>query len=260
MRWRGSAPARICCRRASCSTGGSTRVSQRGREAVIERLKDWLRGQVERDACAAARRGPVPPRIRRRRRRCARCSPCWSTKAASSRASRWPAPLAALDREQRRAVTRLRRPHRRARPVHAGGAEARGDALAQPPFAPPRPAQPMAGLPPPSSVVLPTPAEPARLLARLGFRAAGPQMIRVDMAERLARHAHEAQGRQGRRAGRRGPGHLARPAAAGGGEADARHRLPPGGRRSRLDLARPRAPAAATPGSRLDPPSPRWRG
>ena len=30
------------------------------------------------------------------------------------------------------------------------------------------------------------------LLTRLGFRAAGPQMIRVDMAERIAHHAHEA--------------------------------------------------------------------
>src|SRR6202008_3168365 len=30
------------------------------------------------------------------------------------------------------------------------------------------------------------------LLARLGFRAAGPQMIRVDMAERIAHRAHEA--------------------------------------------------------------------
>ena len=28
-------------------------------------------------------------------------------------------------------------------------------------------------------------------MRQLGFRAAGPQMIRVDMAERLARHAHE---------------------------------------------------------------------
>jgi ATP-dependent RNA helicase SUPV3L1/SUV3 len=27
---------------------------------------------------------------------------------------------------------------------------------------------------------------------RLGFRALGPQMLRVDLAERLARHAHEA--------------------------------------------------------------------
>jgi ATP-dependent RNA helicase SUPV3L1/SUV3 len=47
--------------------------------------------------------------------------------------------------------------------------------------------------------VLPAPAEAERArLARLGFRAAGPQMIRVDMAERLARHAHEVKaGKEG---------------------------------------------------------------
>ncbi len=52
-------------------------------------------------------------------------------------------------------------------------------------------------------VVLATPAD-RTLLARLGFRAAGPQMIRVDMAERIAARAHEAQ------VGRSGAGHLAR--------------------------------------------------
>jgi ATP-dependent RNA helicase SUPV3L1/SUV3 len=51
--------------------------------------------------------------------------------------------------------------------------------------------EPMPALPPESSVVLSTPAEP-ELLVRLGFRALGPQMLRVDLAERLARHAHEA--------------------------------------------------------------------
>ena len=42
--------------------------------------------------------------------------------------------------------------------------------------------------------ILPAPGEAAERarLARLGFRAAGPQMLRVDMAERIARHAHEA--------------------------------------------------------------------
>ena len=48
-------------------------------------------------------------------------------------------------------------------------------------------------LPPPASVVLDTPGEERRaLLGRLGFRALGPQMLRVDMVERLARHAFEA--------------------------------------------------------------------
>jgi ATP-dependent RNA helicase SUPV3L1/SUV3 len=54
---------------------------------------------------------------------------------------------------------------------------------------------PMPELPPGSSVVLPVNGEGQ--LARLGFRAAGPQWIRVDMAERMARQAHEA--RVGRR-------------------------------------------------------------
>jgi ATP-dependent RNA helicase SUPV3L1/SUV3 len=48
-------------------------------------------------------------------------------------------------------------------------------------------------LPAEAIVVLPCPADAERqLLQRLGFRALGPQMLRVDMAERLARHAHEA--------------------------------------------------------------------
>ena len=47
-------------------------------------------------------------------------------------------------------------------------------------------------MPPESSVVLPTPRRTRALLTRLGFRAAGPQMIRVDMAERIAARAHEA--------------------------------------------------------------------
>jgi ATP-dependent RNA helicase SUPV3L1/SUV3 len=43
-------------------------------------------------------------------------------------------------------------------------------------------------------VVLETPPDEERrlLLGRLGFRALGPQMLRVDLVERLARHAHEA--------------------------------------------------------------------
>ena len=34
------------------------------------------------------------------------------------------------------------------------------------------------------------------MLTRLGFRALGPQMLRVDMVERLAANAHEARDRQ----------------------------------------------------------------
>jgi ATP-dependent RNA helicase SUPV3L1/SUV3 len=53
----------------------------------------------------------------------------------------------------------------------------------------------MPALPPESTVVLDCPAEPERArLQRLGFRPLGPQMLRVDLVERLARHAHEARG------------------------------------------------------------------
>jgi ATP-dependent RNA helicase SUPV3L1/SUV3 len=42
-------------------------------------------------------------------------------------------------------------------------------------------------------VVLPTPSDAERLLlSRLGFRPLGPQMLRVDLVERLAKHAHQA--------------------------------------------------------------------
>jgi ATP-dependent RNA helicase SUPV3L1/SUV3 len=53
----------------------------------------------------------------------------------------------------------------------------------------------MPELPSESTVVLPCPPERERArFTRLGFRAIGPQMLRVDMIERLARHAHEARG------------------------------------------------------------------
>jgi ATP-dependent RNA helicase SUPV3L1/SUV3 len=56
----------------------------------------------------------------------------------------------------------------------------------------------MPALPPEASVVLPAPPNGERgLLVRLGFRALGPQMLRVDMVERLAAHAHEARAAKG---------------------------------------------------------------
>ena len=107
-------------------------------------------------------------------------------------------PLAALDKEQRRAVTGFG--------VRIGALDLFMPAVLKPEAMRWRSAlraaaagEPMAGLPAPSSVVLPAPADGARSqLARLGFRPAGPQMIRVDMAERLARHAHEVKaGKEG---------------------------------------------------------------
>jgi ATP-dependent RNA helicase SUPV3L1/SUV3 len=97
--------------------------------------------------------------------------------------------LAALDRDQRRAVTRLG--------VRIGALDLFMPAVLKPEAMRWRAAlraaasgADMPDLPPDSSVVLPTPPDRA-LLTRLGFRAAGPQMIRVDMAERIAARAHE---------------------------------------------------------------------
>jgi ATP-dependent RNA helicase SUPV3L1/SUV3 len=50
---------------------------------------------------------------------------------------------------------------------------------------------PMPWLPPPGSVVLPAKGD-VSATARLGFRRIGPQLLRIDMAERIAAHAHEA--------------------------------------------------------------------
>ena len=102
-------------------------------------------------------------------------------------------PLATLEREQRRAIGRLKvkigaldlfmpdilKPEAR-RWRTALRAAASGEAMPK--------------LPPHSGVVLPLPADEREraLLRRLGFRALGPQMLRADLVERLARHAHEA--------------------------------------------------------------------
>jgi ATP-dependent RNA helicase SUPV3L1/SUV3 len=98
--------------------------------------------------------------------------------------------LAALDRDQRRAVTRLG--------IRIGALDLFMPAVLKPEAMRWRAAlraaasgDSMPDLPPESSVVLPTPQD-LSLLTRLGFRAAGPQMIRVDMAERIAARAHEA--------------------------------------------------------------------
>ncbi len=166
-------------------------VSERGREAVIARLKDWLRAGAEaalgplRAAGHAAQDPAAPAAVRSVLALLVDEGGIVARDTAAE-------PLAALDREQRRAITRLGvrigaldlfmpavlKPE--ARRWRAAFRAAAGGAL-------------MPELPPQASVVLALPDEVGRaLLARLGFRAAGPQMIRVDMAERLARHAHEA--------------------------------------------------------------------
>jgi ATP-dependent RNA helicase SUPV3L1/SUV3 len=167
------------------------RVSHAGKEAVIDRLKLWVRHQVERFlghlrvAGMAAQEVGAAPAVRSV---LAMLVDEGGIVARDTVAK----PLAELDRDQRRAMARLKvrigaldlfmpdvlKPEAR-RWRTALRAAASGEA--------------MPALPPESSVVLPTPADGEReRLARLGFRSIGPQMLRVDMVERFARHAHEA--------------------------------------------------------------------
>jgi ATP-dependent RNA helicase SUPV3L1/SUV3 len=173
-------------------------VSPRGRDAVIERLQGWIRQQVERNlgplrAAGSAARDPASPAAVRS------VLAMLVDEGGIVARERVAQPLAALDRDQRRAVT--------APGVRIGALDLFMPAVLKPEAMRWRSGlraasagEPMPALPPPSSVVLSAPAPPVRTaLARLGFRSAGPQMIRVDMAERLARHAHEVRaGKDGR--------------------------------------------------------------
>jgi ATP-dependent RNA helicase SUPV3L1/SUV3 len=165
-------------------------VSVRGRDAVIERLQNWVRAQVERSlaqlraAGSAAQDGAVPAPVR------AVLAMLVDEGGIVAR-DKVAQPLAALDREQRRTVTAFG--------IRIGALDIYMPAVLKPEAMRWRTAlraaasgQPMTELPPPSSTVLTAAADGVRSpLVRLGFRAAGPQMIRVDMADRLARHAHE---------------------------------------------------------------------
>ncbi|HEY0111939.1 MAG TPA: helicase-related protein [Allosphingosinicella sp.] len=167
------------------------RLSERGRDTVIERLNLWVRRQVERfleplrQAGMAAQDPAAPASVRSILAMLVDEGGIVAREAVAK-------PLATLERDLRRAITQLRirigaldlfmpdvlkpeaRRWRTALRAAAGG-------------------EPMPELPPESTVVLPCPpdAERARL-TRLGFRPLGPQMLRVDLVERLARHAHEA--------------------------------------------------------------------
>ena len=172
-------------------------VSQRGRDAVVDRLQDWIRRQVERTlaplraAGAAAQDKATPAPVRS-------VLAMLVDEGGIVARDKVAEPLAGLEREQRRAVTALG--------VRIGALDLFMPAVLKPEAMRWRSAlraaasgEAASGLPPPSSVVLPAPADGARTaLVRLGFRAAGPQLIRVDMAERLARHAHEVRaGKEG---------------------------------------------------------------
>ncbi|HYI63273.1 MAG TPA: helicase-related protein [Allosphingosinicella sp.] len=165
------------------------RVSDKGREAVILRLKDWLRAGAEavlaplRAAGRAAQDPAAPAPVR------ALLAMLVDEGGIAARDA-VAGPLASLDREQRRSVTRLG--------VRIGALDLYLPAVLKPEamrwraaFRAAAAGLAMPALPPQNSVVLPAPPDRA-LLARLGFRAAGPQMIRVDMAEKIAARAHEA--------------------------------------------------------------------
>ncbi len=169
------------------------RVSDKGREAVIDRLKDWVRQQVERSlsllraAGHAAQDASTPPSIRA-------ILAMLVDEGGIVEREHVAQPLAALDRSQRRDISRLG--------VRIGALDLFMPTALKPEAMRWRTALRAASagtnmpeLPPPASVVLATPSgEQRAILSRLGFRALGPQMLRVDMAERLARHAHEVRG------------------------------------------------------------------
>lgn len=167
------------------------RLSERGRDAVVERLNLWVRHQVERalaplrQAGLAAQDPASPPAVRS-------ILALLVDEGGIARREAVAAPLASLKREQRRLITQLH--------VRIGALDLFMPDVLKPEARRWRTAlraaaagEPMPALPPEPAVVLPCPANGERRhLQRLGFRALGPQMLRVDLVERLARHAHEA--------------------------------------------------------------------
>jgi ATP-dependent RNA helicase SUPV3L1/SUV3 len=167
------------------------RLSDRAREAVVERLKLWLAHQTKkwlgelRAAGAAAQDRSVPADARSILAMLVDEGGIVARDAVAK-------PLAALGRDQRRAVTGLG--------VRIGALD-----LFLPTMLKPEPrrwraalrsaasGQPMPALPL-ESVVVADAAGDAERWRRIGFRAAGPQVVRVDLAERIACHAHEARG------------------------------------------------------------------
>jgi ATP-dependent RNA helicase SUPV3L1/SUV3 len=169
------------------------RISEKGREAIVERLGNWLRLQVERflaplRAAGLAARDPAsPPAVRSVLAMLVDEGGVVAREAVAQ-------PLASVEKDQRRAMSRLR--------IRIGALDLYMPDMLKPEAMRWRTALRIAAsggsmpkLPPPASVVLDTPSDARRvLLTRLGFRALGPQMLRVDLVERLARHAHEARG------------------------------------------------------------------
>jgi ATP-dependent RNA helicase SUPV3L1/SUV3 len=173
------------------------RLSERGRSAVVERLDTWVRHQVEKSLAPLRRAGMAaqdpgcPPAVRAILALLVDEGGIVAREAVAKA-------LGSVERDQRKLITKLgvrigaldvfmpdvlkpeaRRWRTALKAAAAGGA--------------------MPELPGESVVVLPAPPGDARtLLQRLGFRPLGPQMLRVDLVERLARHAHEARGAKDR--------------------------------------------------------------
>ncbi|HEX8124960.1 MAG TPA: helicase-related protein [Allosphingosinicella sp.] len=167
------------------------RLSERGRGVVVERLDSWVRHQVERSlgplrqAGLAAQDRNAPAAVRSILAMLVDEGGIVAREAVAK-------PIAALDKEQRRAITGLR--------IRIGALDLFMPDVLKPEARRWRTAlrsaaagEPMPELPPESAVILPCPADGQRVrLVQLGFRPLGPQMLRVDLVERLARHAHEA--------------------------------------------------------------------
>jgi ATP-dependent RNA helicase SUPV3L1/SUV3 len=171
------------------------RVSERGRTAVITRLKHWMAAQVERVLAPLRRAGmaghdpAAPPELRAVLAMLVDDGGIVAREAVAG-------PLEGLERDARRTLARLG--------IRIGALDLFMPAVLKPEAMRWRAAlkaaaagEPMPWLPPAGAVVLPAAGDVAAT-ARLGFRAAGPQLIRVDMAERIAAHAHEVRtARQG---------------------------------------------------------------
>jgi ATP-dependent RNA helicase SUPV3L1/SUV3 len=167
------------------------RLSERGRGIVVGRLDLWVRHQVERSlgplrqAGLAAQDAKAPAAVRSILAMLVDEGGIVQREAVAK-------PLAALDKGERRAITGLR--------IRIGALDLFMPDVLKPEARRWRTAlrsaaagAPMPELPPENAVLLPCPPDGERLrLTRLGYRALGPQMLRVDLVERLACHAHEA--------------------------------------------------------------------
>lgn len=167
------------------------RVAERGRADVLVRLKGWLSGQAERHLAplrrigAASQDGNMPAGPR------AILAMLADAGGVIARAE-VAAALSSVAREERRILARLR--------IRIGSLDLFVPHLLKPEAVRWRMAlrsaaagEPMPQLPPAGATVLQTPSEPDRTaFTRAGFRTLGPQMLRIDIVDRLATEAHEA--------------------------------------------------------------------